>query len=54
MNNDQSKHRVAQPADEEIKKHGDLLDKQVKDAAGKQSPNKDDNDGEQDEIAPRN
>lgn len=34
MDNDQSKNRLAQPADEEIKKHGDQLEKQVSDAAG--------------------
>jgi hypothetical protein len=36
MNTDQVKGRLAQPADEEIKKHGDQLEKQVRDAAGKQ------------------
>lgn len=34
MNTDQTTRGVAQPADEERKKHGDLLEKQVKDAAG--------------------
>lgn len=33
MEKHESKPRVAQPADEEIKKHGDQLAKQVKDAA---------------------
>ncbi len=33
MEQQQSKPRVAQPADEEIKKHGDQLARQVRDAA---------------------
>lgn len=33
MEQQQSKQRIAQPALEEIKKHGDQLAKQVKDAA---------------------
>lgn len=36
MNPDTMKSGVAQPAEEELKKHGDQLEKQVKDAAGKQ------------------
>jgi hypothetical protein len=35
MEQHQIKPQVAQPADEEIKKHGDQLAKQVQDAAGK-------------------
>lgn len=35
MDQQQIKPRVAQPAEEEIKKHGDQLAKQVQDAAGK-------------------
>lgn len=42
MNTDQSKDGVAQPAEEEIKKHGDQLKKQVQDAAGEQLRNKND------------
>lgn len=45
MNTDQSTGGVAQPAEEELKKHGDLLKKQVKDAAGEQSQDKDDEKG---------
>lgn len=37
MEQQQANSRVAQPADEEIKKHGDQLAKQVKDAAGEAS-----------------
>ena len=36
MEQQEAKTRVAQPADEEIKKHGDQLAKQVRDAAGTQ------------------
>lgn len=36
MNTDQNKEKVAQPAEESLKKHGDQFEKQVKDAAGKQ------------------
>jgi hypothetical protein len=32
----QTGKQVAQPADEELKKHGDQLERQVKDAAGQQ------------------
>jgi hypothetical protein len=42
MNTDQSKDGVAQPAEEEIKKHGDQLKKQVQDAAGEQLQDKND------------
>lgn len=35
MDQHQIKPQVAQPAEEEIKKHGDQLAKQVQDAAGK-------------------
>ncbi|GIZ50435.1 hypothetical protein [Noviherbaspirillum aridicola] len=35
MNEQQSGKQVAQPADEEIKKHGDQLQKQVDTVAGK-------------------
>jgi hypothetical protein len=41
MNTEQSRSGLAQPADEELKKHGDQLGKQVKDAAGKPLPDKD-------------
>ena len=41
MNTDQRKSGVAQPADEELKKHGDPLERQVKDAAGKPLPDSD-------------
>ena len=34
MNNAQDNDRLARPADEEIKKHGDQLRQQVRDAAG--------------------
>lgn len=37
MNDAQTGKQVAQPADEEIKNHGDQLAQQVKDAAGKKS-----------------
>lgn len=33
MNTEQEKNRLAQPAEEELKKHGDQLQKQVNDAA---------------------
>lgn len=36
MNTDQPKSGVAQPADEALKKHGDQLQRQVDEAAGKQ------------------
>jgi hypothetical protein len=42
MNTDQPKSKVAQPADEELKKHGDQLEKQVKDAAGSQTKDQED------------
>jgi hypothetical protein len=42
MNTDQIKSREAQPADEPLKKHGDQLEKQVKDIATPQSQDKDD------------
>lgn len=35
MDTDQNRKRVAEPAEEEIKKHGDQLETQVADAAGK-------------------
>ena len=38
MGNEQHKGRVAQPADEEIKVHGDQLAKEVDAAAGKTPP----------------
>lgn len=41
MNTEQTRSGLAQPADEELKKHGDQLEKQVKDAAGKPLPDKD-------------
>jgi hypothetical protein len=41
MNNEQTRRGLAQPADEELKKHGDPLKKQVKDAAGKPVPDQD-------------
>lgn len=41
MNTEQTRRGVAQPADEELKKHGDPLEKQVKDAAGKPVPEQD-------------
>ena len=36
MVTDRTAGRAAQPAEEEIKKHGDVLKKQVADAAGQQ------------------
>ena len=48
MNTDQKDSGVAQPAEEELKKHGDQLKKQVKDAAGRQLKGKGD---EKDEEA---
>ncbi|HYD60948.1 MAG TPA: hypothetical protein VEC35_11365 [Noviherbaspirillum sp.] len=36
MDTDRTAGRAAQPAEEEIKKHGDVLKKQVADAAGQQ------------------
>lgn len=36
MNTDKTRGRVAEPAAEEIKKHGDPFKSQVADAAGKQ------------------
>ncbi len=47
MNTDQTSRRIAQPAEEELKKHGDQLEKQVKDAAAKPSHDKDDEQGKQ-------
>jgi hypothetical protein len=41
---------LAQPADEEIKKHGDQLEKQVKDAAGKPLPEKESDTGKQEPV----
>jgi hypothetical protein len=41
MDQPEIKPRVAQPAEEEIKNHGDQLAKQVRDAAGKPQENQD-------------
>lgn len=38
MNTDQARERAAQPADEELKKHGDQLKKQVEAAAREKQP----------------
>lgn len=52
MNTDQPKSAVAQPAGEALKKHGDQLQKQVDEAAGKQlQDNKGDGKDEQDQDA---
>lgn len=40
MNDPQTGRQVAQPAEEEIKKHGDQLQKPVDEAAGKQPPDR--------------
>lgn len=49
MNEKQTGQQVAQPAEEEIKKHGDQLQKQVDEAAGKPPGNspRDREEGEQ-------
>jgi hypothetical protein len=41
MDTNQQKGAAAQPAEEELKKHGDQLAKQVKNAAGQPSQDKD-------------
>jgi hypothetical protein len=42
MDTDQAtKSAAARPADEELKKHGDQLERQVRDAAGEQAHGKD-------------
>jgi hypothetical protein len=48
MEQHESKPRVAQPVDEEIKKHGDQLAKQVREAAsGSPEKNADEHDQDQ-------
>ncbi|HEY8607776.1 MAG TPA: hypothetical protein VIM12_11745 [Noviherbaspirillum sp.] len=42
MNNQQERGQVALPADEELKKHGDQLQQQVDDAAGRPAPERKD------------
>ena len=53
MDTNESRGRVAEPAPEEIKKHGDQLRTQVADAAGKQvrkDGHKDGHDGRRDDA----
>ena len=38
METDKNQRRVAEPAEEEIKKHGDPMKQQVAEAAGKEPP----------------
>ena len=42
MDTDKARKRVAEPAEEEIKKHGDLLKHQVEEAAGKKPQDEED------------
>jgi len=50
MKSDKNQGRVAEPAEEEIKKHGDPMKQQVAEAAGKEPPKEerkpDEGDGE--------
>lgn len=45
MNTDQAKQKVAQPAEESLKKHGDQLEQQVREAAGEQLQHEDNEKG---------
>lgn len=50
MNMDQRKEAAAEPAEQDLKKHGDAMKQQVKDAAAKQPPQRKDDDKGKDAL----
>jgi hypothetical protein len=50
MNTNHGKGPVAEPSDQDLKKHGDALEQQVNDAAGKQAQGKGDDDKDKDAL----